>query len=106
MMQDAKPVCGFFGSRARSSVLGVRSSASDRLRYRVSETRYRVPSNQNPDHFYTAYISEQSPTSHICIMGESRIPGARSSSHRNVPAQKTSTPIMVGGPRECQVPIL
>ena len=41
-MQDAYPVCVFSGGRARSSVPGVRPSASDRVRYRVSGTRCRV----------------------------------------------------------------
>jgi hypothetical protein len=42
----ANPMCAFSGGRARSSVLGVRLSASDRIRYRVSGTRRRVPGTQ------------------------------------------------------------
>jgi hypothetical protein len=38
----ANPVCAFSGGRARSSVLGVRSSASDRLRCRVPGPRCRI----------------------------------------------------------------
>jgi len=57
---DADPVCAFSGGRARSSVLGVRPSASDWLRCRVPSprcqiagTRYLVPgtwhlSSKNP----------------------------------------------------------
>jgi len=47
-MQDANPVCAFSGGRARSSVLGVRSSASDRLRCRVPGPRCLVPDTWNP----------------------------------------------------------
>jgi len=47
-MQDAYPVCVFSGGRARSSVPGVRPSASDRVRYRVSGTRCRVPGTRCP----------------------------------------------------------
>jgi hypothetical protein len=49
-MHDANPVCAFSGGQARSSVLGVRPSASIRLRCRVpgprcqiAGTRYLVP---------------------------------------------------------------
>jgi hypothetical protein len=66
-MQDAYPMCAFSGGRARSSVLGVRPSASDQLRYRVpgprcqiAGTRYLVPgtwylSSKNPDTGYAGY---------------------------------------------------
>jgi hypothetical protein len=50
ILHHAYPVCGFSGGRARSSVLGVRPSASDWLRCRVPSprcqiagTRYLVP---------------------------------------------------------------
>jgi hypothetical protein len=56
-IQDAYPVCAFSGGRARSSVLGVRSSASIRLRCRVpgprcqiAGTRYLVPVLEKPAH--------------------------------------------------------
>jgi hypothetical protein len=56
-MQDANPVCAFSGGRARSSVLGVRSSASDRLRCRVPG-RSQVP---GPRHLEpgTGYLSSK-----------------------------------------------
>jgi hypothetical protein len=41
-------VCAFSGGQARSSVLGVRPSAS--IRYRVSGPRYRVPVFEKPAH--------------------------------------------------------
>jgi hypothetical protein len=41
-IQDAYPMCAFSGSRARSSVLGIRPSASDRLRCRVPGPRCQV----------------------------------------------------------------
>ena len=41
-MQDANPVCAFSGGRTRSSVLGVRPSASDRLRCRVPGPRCQI----------------------------------------------------------------
>jgi hypothetical protein len=41
-IQDAYPVCAFFSGRARSSVLGIRPSASDRLRCRVPGPRCQV----------------------------------------------------------------
>jgi hypothetical protein len=41
-MQDANPVCAFSSGRARSSVLGVRPSASDRLRCRVPGPRCQI----------------------------------------------------------------
>jgi len=41
-MHDANPMCAFSGGRTRSSVLGVRSSASDRLRCRIPGPGYQV----------------------------------------------------------------
>jgi hypothetical protein len=41
-MRDAYPVCAFPSDQARSSVLGVRSSASDRLRCRVPGPRCQI----------------------------------------------------------------
>ena len=59
-IQNANPVCGFPSDQARSSALGVRSSASDRLRCRVpgprcqiADTRYLV--------LETWYLSSKNP---------------------------------------------
>jgi hypothetical protein len=45
-MQDANPVCAFSSGWARSSVLGVRSSAL--IRYRVPGPRWQVPDTWYP----------------------------------------------------------
>ena len=45
-IQDAYPVCAFSGGRARSSALGVRPLASDRVRCWVSGIRYQVPGSR------------------------------------------------------------
>jgi len=47
-MHDANPVCAFSGGQTRSSVLGVRPSASIRLRCRVPGPRCQVPRTWNP----------------------------------------------------------
>ena len=79
-MGFAYPMCAFSSSRARSSALGVRSSASIRLRCRVpgprcqiAGTRYRVPGtwhlpSKNPHTGYAGCRIEMGNTVPSCIL--------------------------------------
>jgi hypothetical protein len=77
-MQDANPMCAFSGGRARSSVLGVRSSASDRLRCRVPGPRCQIAGTR-----YLAPVFEK-PAHGVCMMQDKKgsdpgylVPGTR-----------------------------
>jgi hypothetical protein len=67
-VQDAYPVCAFSRGRVRSSVLGVRSSAS--IRYRVSGPRCRVPGTRQGNRAIrrNAWLTLRKPAHGVCTV--------------------------------------